>query len=267
MTTLVMAHGGRDPEMPGLRVPPGMQIDFYADFDENMFFSNGLAVVARGELGTPNESYTANDPIPNYIYSALSSDQLGWYLQLDRTDLPAWFVGNDLPDETALCTDFVGCDNAGANIGEGVHACDGVLGRAQAAGENHLVMLSCRGNIEDPDAQGTEGLVGADGRWDESFQREMDAEVERFAGLGEADREATWLGWPENTRLMFMTYDWMKGWADAYGAKQLLRSDGPQAFAAYYDQLDADAKEFLKSDPEVEEALTMAGMQNLFAEG
>jgi hypothetical protein len=60
--------------------------------------------------------------IPNYIHSPLSSEQLGWYLQLDRTGYPAWFVGDDFPGDTALCLDYPGCDAAGANDGSGQHA-------------------------------------------------------------------------------------------------------------------------------------------------
>jgi hypothetical protein len=261
-----MAHGGRDPDMPGLRVPKGMQIDFYADFDENMFFVNGLSVVARGQLGTPNESYTENDPIPNYVYSALDSDQLGWYLQLDRTELPAWFVGNDLPDQTALCTDFVGCDNAGANIGESQHICDGVLGAAQRSGENHVVILACRGNMADPNQQGTKALVGSDGRWDDSVVDEILEEANDFLSKDFAAQEQTWNSWPEGTKTWFMSHGGMKAWADAYGARQLLKNEGPQPFAVYYEKLTPEARAYLENDPEIQEALTMAGVQTMFGD-
>jgi hypothetical protein len=249
MTTLVMAHGGRDPQAAELKVPPGMRIDFYADFDENMFFHNGLAVVVRGGLGTPNQSYAPDEAIPNYIYSALSSDQLGWYLQLDRTGLPAWFVGDDLPGDTALCTDHATCDAAGANDGSGTHTCDGVLGRAQSEGENHLVILACRGNIEQAN-EATKALRGADGQADDSYNTELQEEADRFTALDEAGKEATWAGYPENTKLTFMVYPNIKAWADARGAKQLLASDGPIAFATYYATLDAATKAVLDAQPD-----------------
>jgi len=54
-------------------------------------------MVATGALASPNDSYAAGKPIPNYVYGAFTSDQMGRYLQLDRTGLPAWFVGDDLP--------------------------------------------------------------------------------------------------------------------------------------------------------------------------
>jgi hypothetical protein len=248
MTTLVMAHGGRDPGKRELKVPAGMKIDFYADFDENMFFTNGLAVVTRGQLGPPNQSYAAGSPIPNYFYQALDSDQLGWYLQLDRSGLPTWFVGNDLPDNTSLCTDHDNCDAWGANDGSGYHSCDGILGKAHEAGETHVVVLACRGNMGRASNPATRDLVNTDGTRDDSFEKELEGEVGRFLALTPTEQETTWAGWPENTKLTFMPFPQMKAWADAYGAKQLWRSEGPKAFAAYYEKLDPAAQDLINAD-------------------
>lgn len=240
MTTLVMAHGKRDPQAGELRVPAGTQIDFYADFDEIMVFMNGLAVVARGALGTPNQSYSGDDLIPNYQFAALSSDELGWWLQADRTGLGAWFVGDNLADSTALCTDPDACDETG-------HACDGVLGLAHASGETHLVVLACRGT--DAAAKETHALVGADGQRDDSLVYEMFGEKQRFMGLSEDERIATWAGYPENTKMAFMVYEDVQAWADAYGAKQLLATDGPEAFAVYCASLTPEANALIQADP------------------
>jgi putative adhesin Stv-like protein len=250
MTTLVMAHGGRDPKQKELRVPAGMQIDFYADFDENMFFTNGLAVVARGDVDSPNEAYNAGDPIPNYFYQALTSDQLGWYLQLDRSESPAWFVGNELPDNTSLCTDYDNCDAWGANDGSGTHSCDGVLGKAQTEGETHLVILACRGNMEQADQPATRSLVGADGKFDDSYVNDLEGEVTRFIALAPTDQETTWAAYPENTKLTFMAFPWMKTWADAHGATQLMLDEGAENYAVYYATLAQDVKNRLEADPQ-----------------
>jgi hypothetical protein len=227
-----------------------MTIDFYADFDENMFFTNGLAVVARGEVDSPNQQYKAGDPIPNYFYQALTSDQLGWYLQLDRSGLTAWFVGNDLPDNTSLCTDHDNCDAWGANDGSGYHSCDGILGKAHEDGENRLVILACRGNMGRASNPATRDLANSDGTRDDSFETDLEGEVGRFLALTPTEQETTWVGWPENTKLSFMPFPQMKAWADAHGARELWRNEGPKAFARYYDKLAADAQQLVAADPD-----------------
>jgi hypothetical protein len=251
MTTLVMAHGGRDPKLKELKVPAGMTIDYYAEFDENMFFVNGLAVLARGDAGTPTQSYSAGDPMPNYFYQALNSDQLGWYLQLDRSGIPAWFVGNDLPDNTYLCSDYEDCHAWGANDGSGYHSCDGVLGKAHAAGETHLAIFACRGNMAQATRPGSRGIRSEDGTNDTSHMDEMQSEVQKFAALGRPEQEAAWNSWPEGTRTLLMTFPWMKSWADAYGAKQLLVTDGIASYEGYTTSLNDVAKAFLANDPGV----------------
>ena len=42
----------------------------------------------------------------------------------------------------------------------------------------------------------------------------------------------------------------MKTWADAYGAKQLMRDEGMENYAAYYATLDQGVKDRLEADPE-----------------
>jgi hypothetical protein len=248
MTTLVMAHGGHDSNERKLKVPAGMQIDFYAEFDENMLFMNGLAVLARGDAGTPSQSYAAGDELPNYYYTALSDEQLGWYLQLDRSGIPTWFVGNDLPDNTYLCTDYDDCDAWGANDGSGNHSCDGVLGKAHAAGEAHLAIFACRGAFAGPGTS-SKTIHNADGTLDQDYYDEMRAEIDRIWVLPKAELEKTWDAYPENTKVALNTSG-MSDWSSAYGARTLLRGQGLETYAAYYPSLSDGAKALLEADPE-----------------
>ena len=114
---------------------------------------------------------------------------------MDRSGLPALFVGNELPDNTALCTDFDNCDAWGANDGSGYHSCDGVLGRAHADGENHLIILACRGNMARADIPRRRASSGPTGKPTPRYIDESDAEIARFRSLDAAGRESTWAGY------------------------------------------------------------------------
>jgi hypothetical protein len=251
MTTVIVAHGAEDPGAAKLKVPKGLTVDFYSEIEENLLIMHGLAVIARGDAGVdPLQRYTEDQEIPNYQYSPLTDEQLGQALQLDRSGLRMWFVGNEIPG-AALCTDYVGCDNAGANIGEDVHHCDGVFGRAAKESEDHLVFIACRGKLGAPPKATMymleQGNVQDTGLLDDVKDIEAD-----FFAKSLADQEKAWESWPENSKVWIREASLpMKGWSVRYNARELFNREGIEGFVGAFPSFSPADIQWIFGDPDL----------------
>ncbi|HEX9260406.1 MAG TPA: hypothetical protein VF855_12775 [Acidimicrobiales bacterium] len=250
MTMVVMGHGARDPGRGNTFVPAGTSLKFYSNFDENMFFTNGLAALSDGGFGNPNET-VEDDDVANYILEAVEDWQMQRYLTVDRSGADLYFVGERLPANSALCTTPAQCRTAG------VHSCAGVLGVAARAGETEVVFLACRGALGGP-GQGTQGM--GEGGTDTTYKDELDEWVTNFVGLTQSDPDAAarqWDGLPQGTQAILMEYTRVQEWSYRREAKRLLAEEGPETLARFVDsqgRVDERLKTELMGDADIAEA-------------
>jgi hypothetical protein len=233
MLGIVIGHGWHD-DTEKVRVPDGMQLDFFTREDTPMLMSNLLALLRAGELGIPMDSAPAGKEIPNYSYGAFTDEQLARAMQLNHVDplsTPVEFV----PGDTNLCTDLATCP---AN---GPHICTGLLGEAARNGHTHVQFLACRINTEDP-RDATHELMNEHGDADTTVDDQYAVWVRSFLGLRPVEQDTAWEDLDYETQVHLAADGEMIDWARCYHARAEMRATDPTGAAAIVAALDDPTK-------------------------
>lgn len=139
MTTYVVGHGELEGSRPDTSIPQGGSVVFFTDVGMDLLQVNGMYAVQSGDAGQ-GFRYNSPDPVPNYLLTPLSNDELVRIQTVEKEGLTVLYVG-----DTQIPADSSGvhlCEGDDTMCGEGRHICGGALGRVDDA---EIVFVCCRG--------------------------------------------------------------------------------------------------------------------------
>jgi hypothetical protein len=235
MTQIVKGHGSR-PDDEETFVPVGTSLKFFSDFDVNLGTTVALAAIVDGAQAAPKETIAGTGEVGDVANYAVWQQDDGFYAKWlamgGEEGIPIWWVGNDIPDGTRLCSAPDTCPGLGA------HNCSGVLGLVQ---DSEIVILACRG-YEDDDSPSAEYEYGSDA--DNPLQgvdADVDEGVDRIMELVKTDpsaAEAQVDSWPQGTMALAQNRVDFATWTVARFVKDYAEAN---AFDQLFGQLTANA--------------------------
>ncbi len=136
----LLSHGARQPGAGDTFVPEGKSISFYSEYDENTLRSIGLAAVNNGDV-QPVDTFVGPATLPNYLLVQFEDSAIAQHLasESSQTGGKLYFVGQDMPSPTRLCTSPATC--AGTKP-QHAPSCQGVF---KTITEEEIFSVSCRG--------------------------------------------------------------------------------------------------------------------------
>lgn len=252
----ILSHGTRVESIDPTFVPTGRSIAFYSEFDQNTLRTVGLAALNAGDI-KPTETFTAGQPVSNYILSNFEDSALAEHLanESSRTDGTPYYVGDGpVPAMAALCTTPAKCATT-----KPLHHGD-CKGLFNLVSEDEILSVSCRGVMGQKNAA-TYEMAGDKG----GFMKEMTEEAKRIIDWAvyapDAAREY-WQSLTEATRtqlrgahtgLIKLADEWDKAGAfttseAVLGARRYLEAYGDETFYDWLPTIDPQQRAFILAD-------------------
>ncbi|HEX3605893.1 MAG TPA: hypothetical protein VH134_08225 [Candidatus Dormibacteraeota bacterium] len=259
MPVFIVGHGGLASDRPQTIVPPGQSITFYTDVDLNLVMSNGMAAVMSGDASSGSETVQGGDPVPNYGLGRLTDNQRVRFETVAQAGGTFLYIGDQLPDGIHLC------DGDDTMCNEGHHICGGVFGRVEDA---EMIYIACRG--VDGGLDVNQEAYGGTG--DASLSQGLDAVYNQLMGVSEEER-GRYINQLEDARTaesqealaFLMNYPDLRKAAYKQRTAEYLASSDPLTFESmFFSQPDTE-QAWMREVPGVEEALTDAARQRMFA--
>jgi hypothetical protein len=254
----LLCHGSRVDGRDYTFVPEGRTISFYSEFDENTLRSTGLAALNAGDI-TPNETYEAGDPIPNYSLSRFNDSEMAQHLAVESslTDGTLYFLGQDpfTSERSALCTTPQACAATAPHHAQG---CRGVFNLIT---EEDIYSVSCRG-VSGQQNQATRVMEGST-----EFNDELREMARAILQQKQDDPDAAiqyFLSLPQGTQQMMMSYVAIKDWVNDYfkqggeapaaaviEARSFLAANGDIAFVDYAEQFEFEQRTMVLAEDDL----------------
>jgi hypothetical protein len=256
MTQIVKGHGSRLDDEETF-VPAGTTLKFFSDFDVDLGTTVALTAIVNGAQAPAQETIVGTGQVGDVANYAVSTQDDGFYAKWlamgGEEGIPIWWVGNDIPDGTRLCSAPDTCPGLGA------HNCSGVLGLVQ---DSEIVILACRGYADD---DGTELQYGTDSENPlHDITDDVDQGVDRILELAKSDpaaAEAQADRWPQGTMALAQSRIDFTAWTVARHLKDYATSnDFDQLFGQLTSNADdlSDVFEWLDDIPSYGQAVDTA---------
>jgi hypothetical protein len=253
----ILSHGSRVPGNGTTFVPEGKSISFYSEYDQNTLRSIGLAALNAGDI-EPVDTFKAGDPIPNYRLSQFEDSAIAQHLAAESsaTNAKLYFVGQQLPSPTALCTTPADCERT-----RPYHA-DKCRGAFRYIVEGEILSVSCRGvrGQQNPATRKMEGSTEALDEWQAKAR-----EIYNQAQTDPAAAMAYYESLTDATKAILQSsYTPLQRFAEQYFAKggkstpaavlearRYLEAYGEPTFFDWSHQWESTQRSFIMSDPDL----------------
>lgn len=223
MVAIISGHGARLDDKKTF-VPVGTTLRFYSAYDVDLNAVVSLAALADGARAGAQETIVGTgdpDDVTNYELGAEDDESFAtWFAMTGgRSDVPIWWVGQEIKNDARLCNDRAGC------LAAGEHLCDGALGLVK---DTEIVVLACRGYIKDDDGP-EQSKYGTDQNNPlQKLDSDNDAMVDEILKMAAADltRAEAWIGeFPQASVALFNTRGDFKEWNTARVAKDYAQAN------------------------------------------
>lgn len=266
----LLSHGTRVGDWPETFVPEGKTISFYAQFDENVLRSIGLAALNAGDI-EPTQTVEGGKPVPNYYHSRFADNEMAEHLTSvsSATGGAVYFVGGELPDPSYLCTTP---DKCATTYPRHHDDCQGVF---KLIAEDDIKSVACRGLHGDPNSKATYAMEGST-----EFMTELGEETLRILEWAKTDPDAAmqyYQSLSEATRVQLNGANTnLAKWAEQYfkaggsdtpaavvEARNFVESHGDIAFHDYAEQMDPVQQNVVFSEQDLLDAFWLGYARKL----
>lgn len=212
---ILIGHGEHDGTQT-VKVPAGLQVDFYAYEDSPLPIAILIELLKRGDNARPIVTPAAGESVPNYVYKPWKPHQIAGVKTVRRDWADTLIIGDPgAQDELPLCSNPANCERRKQH-----DQCTGVFGRAVQRHWTRLQILCCRTKVED-EAPPTKVIKGADGSLDKSFYEAFFSGVMNFVASTPAEKDKIWKSWDPGTQTYQIAVDQdMEEFAACYKARQ-----------------------------------------------